>query len=120
MERSVRREKSVAKETAVRFSATQRFEHMVIMAAFLILALTGLPQRFSDHAWAQWVIQNLGGIYATRFIHRTFAFVFVFGALFHIGEILHHLFIRKRPATMLPDFKDFKEAIWTLRYEVGV
>lgn len=120
MEAYMRTGEGVARETVVRFSATQRLEHALIMVAFITLALTGLPQRFSDNTWSQWVIQHLGGIYATRLVHRTFGFFFVFGALFHISGTLYRVLIMKRPATMLPTFEDFKDAIRTLRYEVGV
>lgn len=106
------------KEMVVRFSISQRLEHALVMVAFIMLVATGLPQRFPDNGWSQWVIQNLGGIHATRLIHRTFGFVLVFGAAYHIGAIVQ-VFIRKRPLSMLVTFKDFSDAINAFRHDVG-
>lgn len=107
------------KETVVRFSVSQRLEHALVMAAFIMLVATGLPQRFPDNGWSQWLIQNLGGIHTTRLIHRTFGFVLVFGAAYHVGAILQVL-IRKLPLSMLVTFKDFRDAINAFRYDVGL
>ena len=35
-------------EYAVRFSKRQRFEHVIVMTTFVLLALTGFPQKFFE------------------------------------------------------------------------
>ena len=35
-------------EYAVRFSKRQRLEHVVVMTTFVLLALTGFPQKFFE------------------------------------------------------------------------
>ncbi|MBI5929624.1 MAG: hypothetical protein HY862_09965 [Chloroflexi bacterium] len=45
-----------------RFSPRQRFEHFVLIVAFVGLVLTGLPQKYADHNWAQTLVKLLGGI----------------------------------------------------------
>ena len=108
------------KETVVRFSLNHRLQHTLIMVAFTVLVITGIPQRFSEGGWAQWIIDNLGGIYATRIIHRIFGLVFTFTAVYHIGLVLYHFLIRKRPLSMLLTAKDYRDAIMALRYDLGV
>ncbi|MDO8751334.1 MAG: cytochrome b/b6 domain-containing protein [Dehalococcoidia bacterium] len=120
MERSEQIAAKRGKESVVRFKASQIFEHSLIMVAFTVLVITGLPQRFPDNSWSQSLIQNLGGIYTTRLIHRGFGFVLVFGAVYHIGFILSHVFRRKRPLSMMLTFRDFRDAIVTLRYDLGL
>ena len=39
-------------EYAVRFSKKQRIEHFVVMTTFVLLALTGFPQKFYEAGWA--------------------------------------------------------------------
>ena len=46
--------------------------------------------------------------------------MFVFGAAFHIGSIVYHVLVRKRSLTMLLTFKDFRDAIAALRYDLGL
>ena len=36
------------KNTYVRFSAAQRLEHIVMLTSFIVLAVTGLPQKFAE------------------------------------------------------------------------
>ena len=61
----------------VRFSLSQRVEHVALMVSFTMLSVTGLAQRFYTAAWAQWVITALGGIGYTRLVHRGFAVLFI-------------------------------------------
>ena len=46
----------------VRFTPTQRFEHMVLLVTFTGLALTGLPQSYAEIGWVQSLIALMGGI----------------------------------------------------------
>ena len=48
--------------TVVRFSPLQRFEHVAVMLIFIVLAITGFPQKFYDHGWAHVVMGWLGGV----------------------------------------------------------
>ena len=120
MQRTRRVPASAAEESVVRFGVSQRLLHLVVMVAFIVLAVTGMPQRFPEFAWSQWLIEHLGGIYATRFIHRIFAWLFVFGALYHIVTVLNHVLIRKAPLTMMLTIKDVRDAIAALRYDLGI
>ncbi len=104
----------------VRFDASQRLQHFVVMVSFIMLVLTGMPQRFADHEWAQWTIQNLGGIYSVRFIHRSFGIIFVMSSAFHIGYILRHVLVRRGALTMMLVTKDLRDAVDALRYDLGL
>ena len=50
----------------IRFTLKQRIEHASVMTLFLLLALTGLPQKFYEETWAQGIITLLGGIDRVR------------------------------------------------------
>ena len=56
-----------------RFTVSDRIEHWVQMVAFIVLAVTGLIQRYS-RAWiSEKLVDGLGGIETVRDIHRVFA-----------------------------------------------
>ena len=53
-----------------RFSRWQRAQHLCVMLLFTLLCATGLPQRFFDSGWAQWMLSMFGGVDRARWIHR--------------------------------------------------
>jgi len=57
----------------LRFTLSDRLEHWAQIATFVPLAVTGLVQRYSEAAISKGIIDLLGGIEATRVIHRVFA-----------------------------------------------
>lgn len=103
-----------------RFSLLQRFEHFSVMVVFVVLAVTGIPQKFHESAWAEWLIMNLGGIETVRAIHRAAGIAFAaiaFGALFY--DVVR-LLGGKIMAAMVPTAKDFRDAILEIRYFLGL
>jgi formate dehydrogenase gamma subunit len=104
----------------VRFSKRQRVEHFLVMILFLLLAVTGFPQKFFDMAWSQWLIIHLGGIDRVRWLHRLSGILFASVAVLHLAVVLS-LAARKRiTLNMIPTKKDFRDAIITLRYYLGL
>lgn len=106
-------------EYAVRFSKRQRFEHVVVMTTFVLLALTGFPQKFFETGWARGVVRALGGLDHVRFIHRASGLVFSVLTLWHLGAAVILAAERKMKLTLLPNRQDFKDAIQQLRYDLG-
>ena len=102
-----------------RFSMRQRCEHLLIMALFIVLALTGFPQKFYEMGWAQWLIPHLGGIDRVRWLHRLSGILFTLIALLHFGVVLSLAVMKRIELNMVPTKKDFRDAIITLRYYLG-
>src|SRR3972149_927616 len=98
-----------------RFSLSQRVEPAVLMVSFIVLAVTGLAQRFFTAGWAEWVILNLGGIENTRLIHRAFGFLFTASAIYHFGYLAYSLFVKHSKPSMLPTLKDARDVVTMLR-----
>ena len=105
-----------------RFRRSNMRMHVVIITTFMLLALTGLPLKFHDAPWAQALVNVLGGIDSTRFLHRLAA-VGTFGYLIaHVIEVLYRSFIKGEkgmfwgPNSMTPQPKDVKDFFGNLRY----
>ncbi|HLC27066.1 MAG TPA: cytochrome b/b6 domain-containing protein [bacterium] len=113
-------EKPQVPEFVVRFSVLQRLEHFVAMFLFLVLAVTGLPQKFYQASWAQWTIIFLGGIDWVRIIHRASGILFALLAVMHLGTILVGVLAGRIKPILIPTLKDFRDAIQQLRYYVGL
>ncbi len=103
----------------IRFSLSQRVEHALLMVSFTTLAVTGLAQRFYTAGWAEWVILSLRGIEYTQLIHRAFGLVFTLSVVYHFGYLAYSLFVRHSKPSMLPNLKDVRDVVTTLRYSFG-
>ena len=70
-----------------RLNLYHRILHGMVIVSFLGLALTGLPLKYADTLWGQWLSQALGGPFTARYLHRVFAIVtFLYFAL-HLGYV---------------------------------
>lgn len=103
-----------------RFSRRQRLEHFLVMVLFLLLAITGFPQKFFDMGWAQWLILHLGGIERVRWLHRASGLCFAVVAVLHLAVVLSLAAGKRIELNMIPTKKDFRDAIITLRYYLGL
>ncbi|MBI2862789.1 MAG: cytochrome C [Chloroflexi bacterium] len=103
-----------------RFVTSQLLEHLVLMISFTVLVVTGLPQKFPLAPGASTIILWLGGIETTRFIHRTFAVIFVLEAFYHLVFVLLATFKWKARPAIVPTLQDALDVITTLRYSLGL
>ncbi|MCX7851505.1 MAG: cytochrome b/b6 domain-containing protein [Caldilineales bacterium] len=104
----------------VRFSLTDRIEHMLLLVSFTVLVITGLPQKYVPAAWAEFVIGLMGGIETVRIIHRVAAVVLILESIFHVITVSYKLFVRRVSPSMLPTLQDFVDFLDALRYNLGL
>jgi cytochrome b subunit of formate dehydrogenase len=90
------------------------------MILFIILAITGLPQRFFENKFSIWIVQILGGIDSTRWIHRYAGLLFTAFVLWHLVRVTVLLALKKIQPHIIPTLRDFRDAIITLRYYLGL
>ena len=104
-----------------RFSLRQRTEHFFVMLVFTLLTITGMPQKYSTVGFSSAVVHLLGGIAMTRLVHRVAGFVFAFLVVMHLAVVIWQTATKRlKILTMVPDRKDFRDAIQTLRYYLGL
>lgn len=103
-----------------RFEAGQRFEHIVLLVTFTGLALTGLPQRYADMAWAQTMMAMMGGIESIRIVHRIMATLLIVESIYHGGILTYKAFVLGRRVTMMPGFKDIRDALDWVLFNLGL
>lgn len=108
------------RQPIVRFSPSQRAQHFAVMSIFLVLAVTGFPQKFYDHHWAQVLIGWLGGVDTARWFHRAAGLAFAALLTVHVLGLVVELVRGRVALSMVPTRKDFGDAIQTLRYYFGL
>ena len=102
-----------------RFPIWRRIEHLVMLLSFSTLALTGLPQKYSEAGLSLSFISFVGGIDNLRVIHRTAAVVLMLGVVWHLLVFGYLAFVRRTRLSMLPGIQDMKDGIQALLYNLG-
>lgn len=118
----------VEKRQFVRFSRLNRLLHTLMIVSFMTLALTGLTLKFSYTRWSVILAHLFGGFETAGYIHRTAA-VLMFGVF--ATHLLDLRRLKKQeygswralmfgPDTILPQRKDWREFVATLKWFVGL
>jgi len=108
-----------------RYNLHIRLQHMLTFVSFLLLAFTGLPIAFFDHAWAEPMNALVGGVTISRTIHRTLGAVMIFSMIYHlvtvtvgpVRQLMNGTFILQR--TIIPLMKDVRDFRDDLLYFAG-
>lgn len=108
------------KNAYLRFTVTQRAEHAIMLTSFVVLALTGLPQKYAGNPTADAMIQLFGGIETTRVIHRMAAIVLMLEAVFHVVALSYRLYVKRAHPSMLPGIRDATDGWQALLYNLGI
>lgn len=102
-----------------RFDRSQRYQHMILLTTFTLLAITGLLQHFSEHTAVAVTINILGGIEGMRSIHHLAAIVLIAVSLYHVWEILEIWFVKRECGAMWPRKQDFIDLVQMVKYNLG-
>ena len=106
-------------ELVRRFSPWAVFQHAAIIVLFVALVITGLPQKWPQADLSQWVVDHMGGIFATRWIHRVAGIVFAVLTGAHLAIAIAMVATRRWKATMLLTRQDFRDTLQNLRFYFG-
>ena len=104
----------------VRFPLARRIEHIIMLASFTTLGLTGLPQKFSTSPLSITFVGLLGGIENLRLIHHFAAVIMMFGTAWHILVFGYLAYVRRARLSMLPSLQDLKDGWQALMYNIGL
>jgi formate dehydrogenase gamma subunit len=102
--------------TFQRFTSGQRWEHLVLILSVTVLLFTGLPQKYRDTAWSQWLLSTPERVEQIQQIHHLTALVLTAEVLYHIGRALYLIFRRRLPGDILPHWQDVRDAWQMIRY----
>jgi cytochrome b subunit of formate dehydrogenase len=99
-----------------RFSAFDRFLHLLVVSSFLLLVITGMPLKFYYTDWAKALFSLLGGTEVARSLHHFGALVtFLYFGL-HLAALLGRAWERRGrfrdPATGRWDLKRVLSAVF--------
>jgi formate dehydrogenase gamma subunit len=110
-----------APHSLVRFGLSDRVQHAVMLVSFVVLAVTGLPQKFiyANRTFLDDIIDFLGGIERVRIVHRAAATVLMLAVVYHAVAVAHRVLVRRARLSMLPRYPDVVHAWQSVRYNLG-
>jgi formate dehydrogenase subunit gamma len=108
--------------TFVRFDLSARIEHILLIISFGMLCLTGLPQKYHDYAWAQQLMNGMGGIEVVQTMHHLFAYMMGIETVYHVFALIRTVFIKKSPNrfSMIPGLRDITDALRDFGHNLGL
>lgn len=112
--------KQVLAKYYLRFNGWQRLEHLTLLVSFTVLAVTGIPQKFTAQFWASSAIGVMGGIEWTRQIHHVAAIILLAASIYHFIVVGYKVYVRRVNLTMLPGWQDVRDGLQALSYNVGL
>jgi len=118
-----------------RFTANQRFQHIILAFSVIVLVLTGMPLKFHDTFWAPYLYSLFGGIKLAPIFHRIAGTTLILLFTYHIGYLVYNFYCveivpmkKKGELTLknliitianqplMPNLKDAKDLIATLKH----
>ncbi|MFQ6057560.1 MAG: formate dehydrogenase subunit gamma [Anaerolineae bacterium] len=110
------------KREYMRFDRHQRAQHLLLVASFVLCALTGLPQKYHDLPIAQQLINGMGGIEAVRSIHHISAWTMGLTCVYHLIYVAWNVVALRKPFPLkvFPNLQDFKDLLGMFKYFLGL
>jgi formate dehydrogenase gamma subunit len=102
--------------TVMRMDRHQRVQHFVLLASFILLALSGFALKYPD-TWLAWLFGGDESI--RRWLHRGSGVVLLLLGLWHLIYIALFPEGRRLVRDLWPRLQDLKDVILNLRYFTG-
>jgi thiosulfate reductase cytochrome b subunit len=98
-----------------------RLQYLLMVGSLLVLAVTGLPQRFDSLGLSAWLMDTVGGIETLRTIHHGAGAVLLAVSLTYLLSAISGAPAKGRngPLSMIPDGRDYVDAAATTLYLLG-
>lgn len=106
-------EKPGTRVFVTRFDAQQRAQHILLIVSFFVLAITGLPLKYSDWGISAWWMGVWHGVDNVRAVHHYAAWLMIATCAYHV---MYVLVSRPFSTAMLPRVSDFRDFIQDLKH----
>ncbi len=99
-------------EMVVRMDRGQRMQHFVLMASFIVLAVTGFALKFPN----AWFAHLMGSEEIRRWLHRIAGLVLIAGGVYHICHVVFSAKGRRLLADLWPRWSDARDVATNVRH----
>ncbi len=103
----------------VRLTFSERVQHVLLLASFITLVVTGFALKFPDSFWAAPIVQWEVNFPIRGWVHRGAGVVLIAASIYHLIYLLFWKTGRRWVFDMLPRVRDARESVHTVGYYLG-
>jgi cytochrome b subunit of formate dehydrogenase len=103
----------------VRMTANQRWQHLILLASFIVLVVTGFALKFPN-SWIAEALGNGNGERLRSLIHRIAGVVLIGAGIYHLFYLIARREGRLLIRALAPQPQDLFDALATMRYYLGL
>lgn len=103
-----------------RWDVHQRVQHLILVVAFTLLVLTGMPLKYPDALSSRVIVRIVGGAEGAGIVHRVAAGMLISVSAYHIAYLVHRLARRRFSLSMIGGRKDIQDIIGMIGYFFGL
>ena len=105
--------------TPLRLTLNERVQHGILLVSFVLLVITGFALKFPGSFWAAPIVRWEKDFPLRGLVHRVAGVVLIAAGFYHLLYLLFTVEGRKDLRAMLPKFRDAREAVHTVGYNLG-
>jgi len=106
-------------EAQHRLTLSERVQHALLLASFIILVVTGFALRYPESFWAAPIVQWEKDFPLRGLLHRIAAVVLMGTGAYHLLYLAASAKGRNWLRAMLPRTADLRDAVATIAYNIG-
>jgi len=103
-----------------RLTRNQRVQHIVLMASFFLLVITGFPVKYPETAASSGIIGFLGGFTMRAVLHRIGAVVLIGLTGYHICYTMFTRIGHFEFLALMPNKKDISDTFHMIKFYLGL
>ncbi|MBL7093708.1 cytochrome c3 family protein [candidate division KSB1 bacterium] len=103
-----------------RLSGNERTQHFILMSTFITLVITGFVLKFPEAWWAMPFTRWEGAFAVRGLLHRIAGGLMILLSIYHVYYIFMNKRGKKHIMAMLPVFKDLKDIIQMIQFNLGL
>jgi len=109
-----------AKEEILRFTLSERLQHILLFITFTLLAYTGFVLRFPDFFLFSWMARSAANMAMRAMVHRIAASIFIALCLYNLYYILFTARGKEQLKAIFPVPNDMLQAIQNVLHKLGL
>jgi formate dehydrogenase gamma subunit len=103
----------------VRLTLNERVQHVLLLASFITLVVTGFALKYPHSFWAEPIVRWEKDFPLRGWLHRIAGVVLMGASVYHLVYLFTKRDGRRWAKDMLPKIRDVREAVNTVGYNMG-
>ncbi len=105
--------------TPIRMTLNERAQHLLLLASFTVLVVTGFALKYPEAFWAAPIVRWEEAFPLRGWLHRAAAVMLMAAGAYHVIYLLVSGSGRRWLRGMIPKVRDVRDAVQTVGYNLG-